>query len=1235
MKKFGNLICKHKILVLIITILLIIPSIIGYIKTDINYDILVYLPSDIETLKGEEILTDDFNMGAFAIVTTENMSDKQINKLENEYRKIQSVQNVISLTDIVGTNIPIEILPQDVIKSFANGNDRIILVTFKNSTSNDITLDAVSKMREVSDDNIQIGGMSALVLDTKELFNSEMLLYVVIAVIFCLIVLEFSLDSYIVPILLLLNIGIAIIFNMGSNIVFGEISYITKAIAAVLQLGVTTDFSIFLYHRYEKEKQQTKDIDIAMSIAIHDTFVSVFGSSLTTIAGFLALCTMKLTLGTDIGLVMAKGVIIGVICVLTVFPALLLVFDKLITKAKHKELLPRFGFVSKFVTKNYIVIFIIFLILLMPFYMAQRKTDVYYKLDKSIPEDYGYQMATKKIQDEFGLISQEILLVNNSIPDYKINEMIEEINEIDGIDKVISPTSLSKYGISNNIIPSNLQSIYQTDNYKMILILSNYDIATDELNKQVEQINNIIKEYDENIILAGEGPLMKDLVTTADIDLKNVNYVSILAIFIIMAIVLKSISLPILLVLSIELAIFINMGIPYFNGTSLPFIAGIVIGTIQLGATIDYAILLTTKYLTVRQTGEDKYTSITNALNNCSKSIFVSAMCFFAATIGVGFISKIDLIASLCILMARGAIISMLVVLLVVPSILLIFDKVIMKTTYLKKEGKKMKKNKKIQALLLGIILFLPSIVVNALTKEETVYGVLNADGSQKSITVSEHLINNDSSNVIEDLTDLTDIVNTNSNKKYTLNGNNLTWNADGTDIYYKGVSNSKLPIMQKITYKLDGQEINLEDLLGKSGKVEITINYNNISSKVVKINNQYETLYTPFVVALTTNFSNSNYKNITINNGEIIDNGLGYTIIALASPGLYNSLGLDSLKDFDSIIITMDTTKFELPNIYSVITPKLIDINDLNIFSKINTTLNSISTLQSSMNQIVQGSSLIADNLNIVSEKMQAISAGTISVDNGLKQIISELQNASSLLNTATNTEKIDQMQQLIKVNEETIDLLSQGNALVKEKYELYQLSSVSYTDIEAMPIAQEDKISLVNVKYNYENTYSTNEKLINLLTNDNIALGSSVDTFKTTSEQIEYLINTLNVGLTKLESGASDIALGSNSLSEAVTILDGKTSELSSGIKEFNEQGINKLSTFALSANLISNKIEYLNKLSDEYQSFSLTEKNVQCKTKFILVINGQKLKEETKEISQEKTKDSFFTKLKNLFE
>ena len=320
MKKFGNLICKHKILVLIITILLIIPSIIGYIKTDINYDILVYLPSDIETLKGEEILTDDFNMGAFAIVTTENMSDKQINKLENEYRKIQSVQNVISLTDIVGTNIPIEILPQDVIKSFANGNDRIILVTFKNSTSNDITLDAVSKMREVSDDNIQIGGMSALVLDTKELFNSEMLLYVVIAVIFCLIVLEFSLDSYIVPILLLLNIGIAIIFNMGSNIVFGEISYITKAIAAVLQLGVTTDFSIFLYHRYEKEKQQTKDIDIAMSIAIHDTFVSVFGSSLTTIAGFLALCTMKLTLGTDIGLVMAKGVIIGVICVLTVFP---------------------------------------------------------------------------------------------------------------------------------------------------------------------------------------------------------------------------------------------------------------------------------------------------------------------------------------------------------------------------------------------------------------------------------------------------------------------------------------------------------------------------------------------------------------------------------------------------------------------------------------------------------------------------------------------------------------------------------------------------------------------------------------------------------------------------------------------------------------------------------------------------------------------------------------------------
>ena len=681
MNKFSDFVVKHKIIILIVSLLMIIPSIIGYIGTKTNYDILVYLPSDIETLKGQNILKDDFNMGAFSIsLVDKNISENDLLELENKIRDIDCVTNVISINDITGTTIPLEIIPKKILDHVASDDSKLLLITFNTGTSDEETANAVEKIEELSDD-IKVGGMSAMSLDMRKLTESQTFAYVAVAVLFCLIVLMISLDSYIVPILLLGNIGISILFNMGSNIMFGEISYITKAIAAVLQLGVTTDFSIFLYHKYEAAKKDKKTNDEAMKEAINETMVSVIGSSLTTIAGFLALCTMKFGLGSDIGLVMAKGVVFGVFTVLTVYPSLLLIFDKLILKTKHKALIPEFKFVKPIVLNGYKWIFVIFLILLIPAYLSQKNTEVYYKLDTSIPDDYDYSIVSKKLKNDYGLISQSLILVNSDIENSKLNMMIDEINEIEGIENVISIDLFNRYGISNDIIPTKLKSMLETDNYKLILVNSNYEIATDELNSQLDKLNVIVKKYDDKAILAGEGPLMNDLVEITAIDFKNVNYVSIGIIFVIMFFVLRSVSLPVLLVLSIEFAIFINMGVPYWHGTSIPFVSSIVIGTIQLGATIDYAILITTKYLEERKKGKDKKAAVGEALTSSVSSIFVSAMCFFAATFAVFAISKIDMIGSLCLLIARGAIISMLVVMFIVPSVLLMFDKLIIKTT--------------------------------------------------------------------------------------------------------------------------------------------------------------------------------------------------------------------------------------------------------------------------------------------------------------------------------------------------------------------------------------------------------------------------------------------------------------------------------------------------------------------------------------------------------------------------
>ncbi len=681
MLKFGKTICKHKKLILIIALLLLIPSIIGMKATRINYDILVYLPDNIETIKGENILSDKFNMGSFSVIILENMKTKDIVKLEDDIKQVGNVEKVIGISDVLGTSIPTDMLPDEVKDKVYKDGNTAILVTFKDAISSDETLKTIEELRNTTSNQCKISGMSATVLDTRDLSNSEIAIYVVIAVALCLIILQLALDSYVAPILLLLNIGIAILYNMGSNIIFGEISYITKAISAVLQLGVTMDFAIFLYHSYKAEKEKNSDNDEAMSNAISKTLVAVLGSSLTTIAGFLALCSMNLTLGKDIGLVMAKGVLLGVICVVTVLPALILECNKLIEKTKHKEILPRFEKVKNFNIKHYKLILVIFLLILPIAIYGYSHTQVYYNLDKSLPTTLKSVEANNELKDKFNMVTTEVLLINKDLPDYKVNQMLEKIENIDGIEWTLGYSKIAGTEIPKEILPSDVKSIFENDNYQMIIINSKYELATDELNNQITRVNELVKQYDENAILAGEGPLMKDLVEISNHDFNSVNVVSIAIIFILMIVVLKSISLPVILIIVIEFAIFINMGIPAFTGTTLPFVASIVIGTIQLGATIDYAILITTKYIGLRKEGKDKKQAIDEALGTSISSIVVSGLCFFGATFGVGAYSKIEMIGSLCTLMSRGALISMVVVITVLPAFLILFDKVICKTT--------------------------------------------------------------------------------------------------------------------------------------------------------------------------------------------------------------------------------------------------------------------------------------------------------------------------------------------------------------------------------------------------------------------------------------------------------------------------------------------------------------------------------------------------------------------------
>lgn len=1236
MKKFSEFICKNRVLVLIVSFALLILSFIGMKLTKINYDILVYLPDDIETIKGQNILTDEFNMGAYAMVITDNLKADEILKVEEKMRKVDGVNKVVSLYDALGTDFPIEVLPDDIRSHLNKDNSNLLLVTFEESTSSEKTIDAVRELRTLSD-NYKIGGMSSMVLDTMDLSNSEIAIYIVIAVVLCLVVLAFSLDSYLVPVLLLLNIGMAIMYNMGTNIFLGEISYITKALVAVLQLGVTTDFSIFLYHSYENKKNKMSK-EKAMEEAISETFTSVTGSSLTTIAGFLVLCLMNLTLGKDLGIVMAKGVLLGLVSVLTVFPALLLTFDKYISKTSHKVIIKPFNKVNNFIVKHYIAIFIIFLLLLFPMYKANSKVEVYYKIDETLPKTLESISSNEEIKEKFNIVSPEIILIDNNIKSDKLSELTNKLDSLDGVNLVFSKSKITDLGLMEDMIPEEINSILNNDKYTVIFVNSLYEVASDELNDQITEINKVVKSYDKDAIVAGEGALMKDLITISDEDFNNVNTWSVICILFILIIILRRVALPILLVMTIEFAIFINLGISYFKGSVLPFVAPITLGTIQLGATIDYAILLTTTYLKNRKT-MSKEDAIKDTLKYTSTSIIVSAMCFFAATFGVGVYSDLEMVGSLCSLISRGAVISMLVVLIVLPSVLLTFDKILIK-------GRdNMKKNKLNKKLVAGLLIGLTLLPLNtyALTKNETVYTILNSDGSVNKTTVNESILNKKNVKEINDYTVLDNIINLSSGSEYSKNGKNLTWSLNDSNILYKGTTNKSLPISVKVTYKLNGEKKELKDILGKSGNVEIIIDYTNLDKHTVNVNGTKTTMYTPFVVVTGTYIDNKNNSDIKVTNGKTYETA-GKTFVSMIStPGLIESLG--GSKELNEVKISYKTTKFELNSIYSVVMPKIVDKSILSNFDKLDPIYSKFSELQTNMDLIVSSSKELKDGTSLLKNTLNN-SIGNLTTENLLTKEKKDLISSSAVdgVNKTFTEEYVNNLSE--SVWKEVEASMANGDDVLEAKVKdilVNYLTEVGllrdYVNCETgkavvsmggeMTSEQQGSCALVladkalpyfKTLTNEVSSYVAEKvsKSVSASVSKNVAL----ETAKSVSVNVSASVT--NQLLTETKKSLNELYLG-------ITKIDDGMNALYNGLDKYNKEGINTLSNALNNAKTMEEKIKTLVNLGSEYDSFAGS--NIDSDTKFIMVINKEEApKENTVKVTKEK--ETLWTRIKNLF-
>lgn len=1203
MKKFAKFIANHSVLILVISLLLLIPAIYGYVNTRINYDILVYLPDSVDTIKGENILTDDFGLGAYAFVMVDSSNNKKILDLEKDIKKIEGVNAVVSIADATDTLIPIDMLPTQVTEKLNKDNETIIMVTFDGTTSEDVTIDAVRSLREVVGDATKVSSMTSMVIDTMDLSNKEIFAYVTIAVILCLAVLFVATDSYVIPFFLLGNIGMAIIYNMGSNIFLGQISYITQAITAVLQLGVTMDFSIFLYHKYEQAKLDNPKMSKqdAMASAIVATFQSVIGSSLTTFAGFLALCTMDLTLGTDIGIVMAKGVLWGLICVLTLFPALLMVGDKLIDKTKHKVLLPQFKKLQEFSTKHYKGIIAAFLILLIPAYYGNKNYDVYYKLDESLPKDLAFNVANSKLAEKFNIVSPEIILLDKNVKTNDVKELVNKLENIEGIDLVLAPSTFMDPAMAM-LLPSDLSKIMDNDKYQLIIVNSTYEIASDELASQIEKIETLVKSYDKSSIIAGEGPLMNDLVTIADHDFRMVNYTSILVIFIIMVLVLKQINLPIVLILTIEFTIFCNMSVAFYTNTTLPFIASIVVGTIQLGATIDYAILMSTKYMEERQTIKDKKEAMLKTLSLTVPSIITSALCFFAATFGVAVYTKIDMIGSICELLSRGAIISSIVVILILPSLLMVCDKFIIKN---KKEGNKMKNLKTVATVLTISALSLMPFSVNA-SKTENVYTNMDYTGTVKKTTVSNHL-ENDKDGEIKDNSILKNILNVNGSEDFTLDNDIVTWYAKGKDIFYTGTTKKAQPINVVTKYYLNGKEAKATDMIGKSGKIKIEISL--LNNSLLRTDNTF----TPYVVALGAMMDSDTNTDICITNGKVTDTGTRSVLLAISAPGLYEYTNINEFKSLNKVTITYNTTDFEINDIYMVASPKILSELDLGIFDKLDTLTSSISTLGEKMDELeagtkdlANGTSTLLTNSSVFNEKLataslslEKIANGTIKLVDGVDEMLTTLTDAKTMMEDKDIDGSLANLKVLQTKNEATITKLT--NPQVEEAYELYKMKPTE-TETEMLTrikklnpnISKEELENLVTVKSTYELKLllvANNDAVKEMLTNLE-DLNSLLDTLTTKLEDVKEMqekVTLLNASLNELSVGLNKLSQASTEINKGISSLNNGATKISLGTTQLNNQGIKTLVNYSNRIITYSEKVENLVNLSKSYKGFA----------------------------------------------
>lgn len=1203
MKKFAKFIANHSVLILVISFLLLVPAIYGYVNTRINYDILVYLPDSVDTIKGENILTDDFGLGAYAFVMVDSSNNKKMLDLEKDIKKIEGVNAVVSIADATDTLIPIDMLPTQVTEKLNKDNETIIMVTFDGTTSEDVTIDAVRSLREVVGDATKVSSMTSMVIDTMDLSNKEIFAYVTIAVILCLAVLFVATDSYVIPFFLLGNIGFAIIYNMGSNIFLGQISYITQAITAVLQLGVTMDFSIFLYHKYEQAKLDNPKMSKqdAMASAIVATFQSVLGSSLTTFAGFLALCTMDLTLGTDIGIVMAKGVLWGLICVLTLFPALLMVGDKLIDKTMHKVLFPEFKKLQEFSTKHYKGIIIAFLILLIPAYYGNKNYDVYYKLDESLPKDLAFNVANSDLAEKFNIVSPEIILLDKDVKTNDVKELVGKLENIEGIDLVLAPSTFMDPAMAM-LLPSDLNKMMDNDKYQLIIVNSTYEIASDELASQIEKINNLVKSYDKTSIIAGEGPLMNDLVTIADHDFRMVNYTSIFVIFIIMILVLKQINLPIILILTIEFAIFCNMSVAFYTNTTLPFIASIVVGTIQLGATIDYAILMSTKYMEERQIIKDKKESMLKTLSLTVPSIITSALCFFAATFGVAFYTKIDMIGSICELLSRGAIISSIVVILILPSLLMVCDKFIVKN---KKEGNKMKNLKTVVSVLTISALSLMPFSVNA-SKTENVYTNMDYTGTVKKTTVSNHL-ENDKDGKIKDNSILTNILNVNGSEDFTLDNDIVTWYAKGKDIFYTGTTKKAQPINVVTKYYLNGKVTKATDMIGKSGKIKIEISL--LNNSLLRTDNTF----TPYVVALGAMMDSDTNTDISITNGKVTDTGTRSVLLAISAPGLYEYTNINEFKSLNKVTITYNTTDFEINDIYMVASPKILSELDLGIFDKLDILTSSISTLGEKMDELeagtkdlANGTSTLLTNSSIFNEKLATASAslekianGTIKLVDGVDEMLTTLTDAKTMMVDKDIDGSLANLKVLQAKNEATITKLT--NPQVEAAYKDKKMSPIE-TETEMitrikklnpnLTVAEEQELK--NVKSTYELKLllvANNDAVKEMITNLE-DLNSLLDTLTTKLEDVKEMqgkVTLLNASLNELSVGLNKLSQASTEINKGISTLNNGATKISLGTTQLNNQGIKTLVNYSNRIITYSEKIENLVNLSKSYKGFA----------------------------------------------